>query len=145
MLFGADRLLCRLETASVRSLRQTSKVWVPWVDRPSVKRRWSGRYTVVNLVWHYPKTFLPSQSLEFHQNTYKIHLFVSFTTRNGILLPKLFWPTVRKNCSSDLKHFVTSWPSASNSKTFSWSLKPIQNFWNHFRTIFSQCRSKQFW
>ena len=22
-------------------------------------------------------------------------------TRNGILLPKLFWPTVRKNCSSD--------------------------------------------
>ena len=21
--------------------------------------------------------------------------------RNGILLPKLFWPTVRKNCSSD--------------------------------------------
>ena len=23
------------------------------------------------------------------------------TARNGILLPKLFWPTVRKNCSSD--------------------------------------------
>ena len=23
-----------------------------------------------------------------------------FTVRNGILLPKLFWPTVRKNCSS---------------------------------------------
>ena len=22
---------------------------------------------------------------------------------NGILLPKLFWPTVRKNCSSDRK------------------------------------------
>ena len=22
-------------------------------------------------------------------------------TRNGILLPKLYWPTVRKNCSSD--------------------------------------------
>ena len=22
-------------------------------------------------------------------------------TRNGILLPKLFWPDVRKNCSSD--------------------------------------------
>ena len=21
--------------------------------------------------------------------------------RNGILLPKLFWPTLRKNCSSD--------------------------------------------
>ena len=25
----------------------------------------------------------------------------SFQQNNGILLPKLFWPTVRKNCSSD--------------------------------------------
>ena len=24
-------------------------------------------------------------------------------TRNGILLPKLFWPTAIKNCSSDRK------------------------------------------
>ena len=31
---------------------------------------------------------------------------------NGILLPKLFWPTVRKNCSSD------------------WE-KLEQNFWDH--------------
>ena len=30
---------CRLETASVRSLRQTSKVWVPWVDGPSADHR----------------------------------------------------------------------------------------------------------
>ena len=29
-------------------------------------------------------------------------LFFSFSKlNNGILLPKLFWPTVRKNCSSD--------------------------------------------
>ena len=33
--------------------------------------------------------------------------------RNGILLPKLFWPTVRKN----------SRPSASNFKSFSRSLE----------------------
>ena len=26
--------------------------------------------------------------------------------RNGILLPKLFWPTVRKNCSSDREKLV---------------------------------------
>ena len=26
--------------------------------------------------------------------------------RNGILLPKLFWPTVRTNCSSDREHFL---------------------------------------
>jgi hypothetical protein len=25
---------------------------------------------------------------------------------NDILLPKLFWPTVRKNCSSDREHFL---------------------------------------
>ena len=25
----------------------------------------------------------------------------SKTTKNGILLPKLFWPTVKKNCSGD--------------------------------------------
>ena len=33
--------------------------------------------------------------------------------KNGILLPKLFWPTVRKNCSSDweklLKFEVEDW------------------------------------
>ena len=27
------------------------------------------------------------------------------SVRNGILLPKLFWPTVRKNCSSDQEKF----------------------------------------
>jgi hypothetical protein len=37
---------------------------------------------------------------------------------------KLFWPfTVWINCSSDLKHFANSWLSASNFKSFSWSLK----------------------
>ena len=32
-------------------------------------------------------------------NTYI--LWFTFVIRNGILLPKLFWPTVRKKCSSD--------------------------------------------
>ena len=37
---------------------------------------------------------------------------------------KLFWPfTVRTNCSSDLKIFANSRPSASNFKSFSWSLE----------------------
>ena len=26
--------------------------------------------------------------------------------KNGILLPKLFWPTVRKKCSSDLEKLL---------------------------------------
>ena len=36
----------------------------------------------------------------------------------------LFWPfTVWINCSSDLKNFANSRPSASNFKSFSWSLE----------------------
>ena len=37
---------------------------------------------------------------------------------------KLFWPfIVWINCSSDLKNFANSRPSASNFKSFSWSLE----------------------
>ena len=39
---------------------------------------------------------------------------------------KLFWPfTVRRNCSSDLKMFANSRPSASNFKIFS---RPLERF-----------------
>ena len=42
---------------------------------------------------------------------YEIH-----SMQNGILLPKLFWPTVRKNCSSDreklLKFEAEGWEFA---------------------------------
>ena len=44
----------------------------------------------------------------------------SIKTRNEILLPKLFWHTVRKNCSSDrekLLKFEAEGPSASNFKS----------------------------
>ena len=40
----------------------------------------------------------------------------------------MFWPfTVQINCSSDLKNNSNSWPSASNLKSFSQSLKLWQN------------------
>ena len=43
---------------------------------------------------------------------------------------KWFWPfTVWINCSSDLKFFENSSPSASNFKSFSWSLEQF------FRTV----------
>ena len=39
---------------------------------------------------------------------------------------KLFWPfTVWMNCSSDLKNFANSWPSALNFKSFSRSLQQL--------------------
>ena len=42
------------------------------------------------------------------------HIYNNFTEKGekmaiqkiGILLPKLFWPTVRKNCSSDRENFL---------------------------------------
>ena len=50
---------------------------------------------------------------------------------------KLFWPftVVWTNCTSDLKILANSWPSATNFKSFSRSLKRSVNFkmslWNH--------------
>ena len=42
-------------------------------------------------------------------------------SNNGILLQKLFWPTVRKNCSSDRENFWNLRLKAEN----------LQNFWDH--------------
>ena len=38
------------------------------------------------------------------------------STENGILLPKLFWPNVRKNCSIDLENFEINRTIYSNSE-----------------------------
>ena len=46
--------------------------------------------------------------------------------KKNILLPNIvltFHCTVWINCSSDLKSFANPWPSASNFKSFSWSLE----------------------
>ena len=54
---------------------------------------------------------------------------------NGILLPKIFWPTVRKNCSSDWENLLTC--VAARPRIF--KISEIT------RTIFSHSeRSKQF-
>ena len=55
---------------------------------------------------------------------------------NGILLPKLFWPTVRKNCSSDreklLKFEAVGREFAKNLRSleqFSQTVTGQNNFW----------------
>ena len=54
--------------------------------------------------------------------------------KKGFCFPILFWPfTVWNNCSSDLKICSNSWPSASNYKSFSESLKHF--FLTEVRTI----------
>ena len=57
--------------------------------------------------------------------------------RNGILLPKLFWPTVRKNCSSDREKLLKFEAEGRESAKFLRSLEQFiqtvkgqTNFWN---------------
>ena len=59
---------------------------------------------------------------------------------------KLFWPfTVWINCSSDLKNFADSRPSASNFKIFSRSLEQffltvgLNNFYNKIQFFWLHC------
>ena len=53
--------------------------------------------------------------------------------KNGNLLPKLFWPTVRKYCSSDRENF---WNSRLKAENF-------QKIFDHLNNLFKQW--KVFW
>ena len=48
---------------------------------------------------------------------------ISFHFLNGILLPKLFWPTVRKNCSSDREKLLKFEAEDREFAKFLWSLE----------------------
>ena len=52
--------------------------------------------------------------------------------RNGILLPKLFWPTVRKNCSSDREKLLKF---EAEGREFAKFLRSLEQQWK-VRTIF---------
>ena len=57
---------------------------------------------------------------------------------NGILLPKLFWPTVRKNCSSDREKLLKF---ETEGREFAKLLRSLAQFiqtvqWKQVRTIF---------
>ena len=45
--------------------------------------------------------------------------------RNGILLPKLFWPTVRKNCSGDREKLLKF---KAEDREFSKNLRSLEQF-----------------
>ena len=60
----------------------------------------------------------------------------NFMDGNGILLPKLFWPTVRKNCSSDqeklLKFEAKGWEFEIFLRSLEQFIQTVQgqsNFW----------------
>ena len=61
---------------------------------------------------------------------------VNCKCRNGILLPKLFWPTVRKNCSSDREKLLKFEAEGQEFSKFLGSLEQFiqtvkgqNNFW----------------
>ena len=55
---------------------------------------------------------------------------------NGILLPKFFWPTVRKNCSSDREKILKF---EAEGREFAKSLRSLEQF---FRIVKGQ---NNFW
>ena len=56
-------------------------------------------------------------------STYKVRVI-------GILLPKLFWPTVRKNCSSDrenlLKFEAQGWEFTKFLRSLEWFIRTVK-------------------
>ena len=50
---------------------------------------------------------------------------VAFQNINGILLPKLFWPTVRKNCSSDREKLLKFKADGLNNLFQQWMVRTI--------------------
>ena len=51
--------------------------------------------------------------------------FDQITWKNGILLPKLFWPTVRKKCSSDREKL---WKFKAEGQEFANFLRSLEQF-----------------
>ena len=79
---------------TVFELLKEGEVLVVPTDNPmSEKEAWLALRDVVHGL-EYRKDFTQQPSTQVFHNEVK-------NFRNGILLPKLFWPTVRKNCSSD--------------------------------------------
>ena len=73
---------------------------------------------------NYPLKLLKNTFFLFFLRISKSQYFFPILIIITFCCQKLFWPfTVCINSSSDLKNFANSWPSASNSKSFSQSLE----------------------
>ena len=85
--------------------------------------------------------FLSKSKIIFSNLTFNCSNLLDMTNlqervKKAFCYQNLFWPfTVWINCSSDLKNFANSWPTASNFKSFSQLLEQF----------FSHSRSEQFW
>ena len=72
-------------------------------------------------------TYLLNDNEEKVKKKLKIVLILTLKNamKNGILLPKLFWPTVRKNCSSDCEKLLKFKAEGSE---FANILRPLEQF-----------------
>ena len=55
----------------------------------------------------------------------RVNYLIDEVCENGILLPKLFWPTVRKNCSSDREKLLKF---EAEGREFSKFLRSLKQF-----------------
>ena len=55
----------------------------------------------------------------------KMSSYARVAAKNGILLPKLFWPTLRKKCSSDWEFFLKFDAEGWEFAKILWSLEPF--------------------
>ena len=75
----------------------------------------------IELEWQFRKIWI-CHRLSYYCNSRYLH----FKQVSGILLPKLFWLAMRKNCSSDRDFFWNSEPKAEN----------LQKFWDDWNNLF---------
>ena len=93
-------------------------------------------YLFLNKTHHYD--LWPIIGLYFNKRRLNFSNFkwVWFATRNGILLPKLFWPTVRITCSSDQEKLLKF---EAEGQEFAKFLRSLEQF---IQTVKGQ---KNFW
>ena len=76
---------------------QTEITSVEFVTNPALQQKYEDKKTEFKT-----NGFPDEEIFAYHGNFANLIL-----ERNGILLPKLFWPIVRKNCSSDREKLLT--------------------------------------
>ena len=119
-------LYSRFENSTIRiaintyqRLTRIHKYWIAQMNTiPYVRCKWLNR---CNNIWQGGKRPFPGTWRPFYQRFWFLNLHNHFClwmstlkNRNGILLPKLFWPTVKKNVLVIEKDF---WNLRLKSKT----------------------------
>ena len=103
----------RIAINTYQRLTRIHKYWIAQMNTiPYVRCKWLNR---CNNIWQGGKRPFPGTWRPFYQRFWFLNLHNHFClwmstlkNRNGILLPKLFWPTVKKNVLLIKKNFGNS-------------------------------------